>query len=224
MFDEPILITGCARSGTSMTAGIVHKSGAWGGNLVGSTKYNPKGFYENGPLRQDLIKPFLRQIGADPLGQKPLPRMDRVTKAAARMNWHGKVQMMIRKQGYRGGPWYYKGAKMCLIWPMLDKAFPKAKWIIVRRDTDQIVDSCLRTSFMRKCGGREGWTKWVNTHLERFLEMEQAMLNIRYVWPSKFIHGDFQEAQEAIEWAGLKWDQEQITDFIDPALWNKGRK
>ena len=40
---EPILITGAARSGTSMSAGVVSLCGAWGGELSGPNVYNKKG-------------------------------------------------------------------------------------------------------------------------------------------------------------------------------------
>ena len=40
---EPILITGCARSGTSMVAGIINMSGAFGGVMAGPNKNNQKG-------------------------------------------------------------------------------------------------------------------------------------------------------------------------------------
>jgi hypothetical protein len=67
----PILITGCARSGTSMTAGIVHICGAFGGRMSGPTPNNRKGMFENEEVRNQIVKPYLSSIGADPLGQKP---------------------------------------------------------------------------------------------------------------------------------------------------------
>ena len=67
--DCPILITGCPRSGTSLTAGIINKCEAWGGEMVGPTPHNPKGFFENIGLREKLTKPVLSAMGCDPLGQ-----------------------------------------------------------------------------------------------------------------------------------------------------------
>ena len=45
-----------------------------------------------------------------------------------------KIAEIFFYSNYKGGSWYYKGAKMCLIWPIWHKAFPEAEWIIVRRD------------------------------------------------------------------------------------------
>ena len=64
---DPILVTGAARSGTSMTAGIIHLCGAFGGKLSGPTTYNKKGMFENGTIRNELVKPFFSAIGADRL-------------------------------------------------------------------------------------------------------------------------------------------------------------
>jgi hypothetical protein len=49
---SPIIITGCARSGTSMIAGIINLCGAWKGVTSGPNKYNAKGMFENHELRQ----------------------------------------------------------------------------------------------------------------------------------------------------------------------------
>ena len=40
---NPIIITGCARSGTSLTAGVINICGAGGGEMSGATIYNKKG-------------------------------------------------------------------------------------------------------------------------------------------------------------------------------------
>jgi hypothetical protein len=129
----------------------------------------------------------------------------------------------------------YKGAKMVLVWPLWHYAFPNAKWIIVRRRTGDIINSCLKTSFMRaftnlknqkKVGvetERDGWLWWVRWHEQRFVEMIQEGLNVKVVWPERMVTGDYQQLYEAIEWAGLDWSSE-IYNFIDPKLWKARRK
>lgn len=224
--NQPILITGCARSGTSMTAGIIDLCGAWGGSISGPNKNNRKGMFENTYLRNHLVKPFLQSIDADPMGQNPLPDVEKchLITINAIVNWRRKILEAIWNQGYTGNqPWYYKGAKMCLIWPLWHKAFPRAKWVIVRRKSEDIVKSCLKTSFMHAYNREEGWYKWVDIHKDRFLEMEKAKLNIQYVWPQKMIDFDLGEMGITIAELGLKWNQEAIEDFIEPAYWSGGQ-
>lgn len=224
---EPILITGCARSGTSMVAGIINICGAFGGKTFGPNKNNEKGMFENQTIRQAIVKPYFMQINADPLGQYPLPN---IKKLAIPLDWKQRVEKAMIHDGYKDGPWFYKGAKMCLHWPVWDYAFPNAKWIIVRRRTGDIANSCLKTGFMKAYSSpavqkainvqneRDGWIWWVRQHEKRFVEMIQAGLNCKIVWPERMVDGDYSQMKEMLEWLGLEWKSE-ILDFIEPKLW-----
>lgn len=232
---EPILITGCARSGTSMVAGVINICGAFGGTMSGPNSNNQKGMFENNRIRQSIVKPYFRQLEVDPLGQYPLPDVD--TLPIPRQ-WRKRVEMVMHEQGYKDGPWMYKGAKMCLHWPVWDYAFQNAKWIIVRRRTADIVNSCMKTGFMRafnntvnqKAVGvndeREGWLWWVHQHEQRFIEMIQAGLNCKIVWPERMVDGNYQQMFEALEWLGLDWKSHinEIREFIEPKLWKARQK
>lgn len=216
-FNEPILITGCARSGTSLTAGIVHLCGAWGGEMRGPNQYNPKGMFENAAIVNELSKPYLSSIGADPMGQKPLPDTENVPIV---QDWHLAVLMRLKDQGYNGEKWFYKGAKMCLFWPVWHAAFPHAKWIIVRRDANQIADSCMRTPFMRAHRHREGWLEWVREHEIRFEQMRENIPNLIEVWPSGILE-DYTLASRMTDWCGLKWNASAVQEFVEPQYWNR---
>lgn len=217
----PILITGIARSGTSMVAGIVNICGAFGGEMSGPNLNNQKGMFENFKIRDKVIKPYLRDVGADPLGQDPLPDTDHIPIPS---DWRKRVEDVFEGQGYKEGPWFYKGAKMVLMWPVWDYAFPNAKWIIVRRRSTDIVDSCMKTSFMRSFQNREGWYKWIREHEKRFAQMYEAGLNLHVVWPERIIHGDYTQMYQLIDWLGLTYKPQEITSFIEPKLWKAREK
>ncbi len=215
--EEPILITGCARSGTSLVAGMFFMAGAWGGKMYGPTPDNPHGFFENRFIREKLVKEYLRAIGADPKGQKPLPNT-----RALRMpkRWREMVLSEIKAEGYHGGPWFYKGAKMCLMWPVWHRAFPKAKWIIVRRWKENIIESCLKTSFMSAYKDREGWYRWVMHHEQCFEEMRRAGCAMYQIWPQIMIDGEFEQIERALQLCGLPCDRSLMREFIDPSAWS----
>lgn len=229
---EPILITGAARSGTSMVAGAINICGAFGGKTSPGNINNQKGMYENARIRNTIVKPFFESIGADKLGQYPLPD---VNNLVIPNNWRRRVEQVIKEDGYSDGPWFYKGAKMCLTWPVWDYAFPNAKWIIVRRKTSEIINSCQKTAFMRAFRNRsnqhavgaknewEGWLWWVHEHENRFVEMIQAGLNCKIVWSPRLVDGDYTQLMEAIEWLGLDWNN-KVVNFIDPKLWKQRKK
>lgn len=225
MLNEPILITGCARSGTSMTAGIVDICGAWGGKMSGPNHNNKKGMFENAAIRNGMVKPFFREMGVDPMGQNPLPDID-VVKLVSQdfiIQWRIKIQRILAGHGYRidsEQPWFYKGAKMCLHWPVWHRAYPDAKWIIVRRKSADIVRSCMKTGFMRAYRDANGWLKWIDEHKERFMEMRDAGLNVQYVWPQYMIDRDLTEIERVVKALGLSWKQPQVETFIEPALWS----
>jgi hypothetical protein len=229
---SPILITGAARSGTSMVAGVINMCGAFGGNMSGPNKNNQRGMFENARVRNTIVKPYLRDIAVDELGQYPLPNIE---KLSIPNDWRKRVEQVMIEEGYKGEPWMYKGAKMCLVWPIWDHAFPNAKWIIVRRKTSDIVASCTKTGFMRafrreafrKAVGAnteaEGWLWWVHQHEKRFVEMIEEGLNCKVVWPDRMVRGDYQQIYETVEWLGLEWKSE-VLSFIDPKLWKARRK
>ena len=219
---SPILITGAARSGTSMIAGIIYICGAWGGKMAGKTRYNKRGMFENSEIRETLVKPALERMGCDKLGQKPLPDIERIKNPNAYFvaHWGREIEKIIKGQGYVSGPWMYKGAKMCLMWPIWSAAYPWAKWIIVRRKDNDIVNSCMKTGFMKRYKTPEGWGEWVGEHKKRFAEMHNAGLDIVEVWPTKAIHGDLTEIKAMIEKLGLQWMEQEVRDFICPDLWH----
>ncbi len=221
----PILITGAARSGTSMVAGIIHLCGAWGGQMSGPTQWNKKGMFENAAIRNDIVKPFLRKLGADPLGQNPLPDVVDCLAIASKTGktWRQQIERIAREQGLGREIWFYKAAKACLTWPIWHAAFPDAQWVIVRRRESDIVRSCLRTGFMRAYKNEAGWQKWVYEHEKRFYEMQAAGLDIIEIWPEWMIaNEDFSEIKAAVLSLGLHWQEARVREFVDPALWQSG--
>jgi len=228
-FDQIILVTGAARSGTSMVAGVINMCGAFGGAMSGKTRYNEKGMFENASIRNDIVKPYLRHIKVDPMGQYPLPDVDNINIPT---NWRKNIENIFCDQGFTGeSQVFYKGAKMCLHWPVWHYAFPNARWIIVRRRTGDIMRSCMKTGFMSafareknyKAVGakdeREGWLWWVHQHEERFVEMITEGLNCKVIWPERMIRGDYKQLYETLEWLGLEWKSE-VLEFIDSKLWH----
>ncbi len=237
MMREPILITGIPRSGTSMFAGAINISGAFAGDITrqNSGHTNKNAMYENVKIRNNIVKPYLKSLGYDPKGQYPIP--EDLSKLPFDHDLRHKVEQIMIDDGYEGGPWMYKGAKMTLMWTLWAHAFPDAKWVIVRRRTGDIINSCFKTSFMNAfrnklnqesvgvTNQREGWLWWVHQHEKRFVEMKQAFGDrVKFVWPEKMLYGDYKELYDTIEWLGLEWKPKEVHDFISPKLWSPFNK
>lgn len=211
---DPIIITGCARSGTSMIAGLIEIAGANGGKTCGATRFNKRGQFENVDIINTVQKPYLERIGADPMGQYPLPEYVQLETDDGR---RAKVRAIARDQGISDGePWYFKDAKAAIDWTVWNEAFPNAKWVIVRRSKDQIIKSCERTSFMRK---RKDWGAWVDFHEARFADMH-ASLKAFGIWPSMVMAGDLSPVVDLMDWLGLEIDESKARAFIDPSLYS----
>ena len=221
--NNPILITGPARSGTSCVAGIINICGAWGGKMSGPNSNIKRGMFENAEIRNNIVKPFLREYKLDPLCQNPLPADDHLIIWADKgQMWKEKVEKEIKRQGYQEGPWFYKGAKMVLMWTLWSYAFPKATWIYINRNKQDIINSCLKTGFMRAYKGREGWGNWVDAHTKRKQEMIEAGIKIIDVTPHKFIkENNFEEIKQTVFNLNLNWEEEKVRQFVNPSLWGK---
>ena len=198
-----IIIVGCARSGTTLTASVLQACGANFGEV--------DRLMEHKIVRSQIVRPYLAQIGASTRGVNPLPRRDSIVY---NNDWGDRVRTAIGQPE----PWAYKCPKSCHIWPLWDHHFPKAKWVIVQRAKEQIVSSCMRTSFMQGFNDEEGWGAWVDVHHKRFKEIRSATDSMA-VWPQRTL--DMPEAFiPLVEHCGLTWNGDEVAKRIDPSLWH----
>lgn len=170
---SPVFVTGVERSGSSIVARVLALCGAFTGKTTE--------MMENDQLRK-LISDYYEFIGADVKGQFPLPNTKELfiptnwkDKVVARLN----LEVVKRKEGQL---WMVKGSRLCQIWPVWHYAFPNAKWIIVRRKTGDIIDSCCILGGRSKVRTLEGLKAikdvkagdYVLTHLDRYRKVTNA--------------------------------------------------
>lgn len=223
----PIIITGVPRSGSSMIAGVINRCGAFGGEMSGF-----KGINENDAVKETLEKIYLANIWADEMGQYPLPRKDKISIP---LTWKESVDEIFERQGYDGGEWFYKSSRACLLWEIWHDAYPRAKWVIVRRRTSDIIESCKKTGYMKafkdekKCkavGAKtedDGWLWMVHEYEKRFVEMITTGLNCKVLYPERLVYGDYSQLYDTLDWLNLKWTKD-IFDYIDPLLETSRKK
>lgn len=85
------------------------------------------------------------------------------------------VEMFLVRQGYQFGPWMIKEPRLLDIWRDVNREFPKAKWVLVRRNARDIVASCLKTTYMK--GTEEEWWERVKEGEERLNEIKANVKN-----------------------------------------------
>jgi hypothetical protein len=171
--------------------------------------------FENVQIRENVLKPYLIYCNADPLGQSVLPDTDRLPP------YHGNLMRDVTAYLPRV-PWAYKDAKLTLVWPIFNLAFPHAQWIIVRRDRDKIVESCMRTDFMRRRATVRKWEQWVDEHERRFDRMRQELKTVE-VWTDHIIRDPlcFEPIAHA---CGLPFNAERVIKLIDHKRWHPARE
>lgn len=217
--NQPIFVTGVERSGSSLIAKIFDICHAHTGAV--STMYENMGV-------KLLMDAYLYE-------NKNGELFPETKSLSIPVDWNEKVMRIMIMSGYKDGPWLCKGSRMAQMWPVWHYAFPNARWIIVRRKTPDIVQSCVKTGYMkvfktstnlvraRVQTEEEGWLWWIHQYEKKFVEMIEAGVNCKQVWPERMVHGDYQQIYEALEWLGLKWNS-KIVETIDPMLIKSRRK
>lgn len=199
---SPIFVTGCARSGTSLTMAILGNAGI---NLGAINKLN-----EISALRDGVIKPYLQQIGADPRGQYPIPEIG------------AKVVDNLFSERVKAGMGDAQAAKIIkgvLIHDSFIEAFPNSKWIIVMRDRLKIADSCMRTVFMNAYHTTYEWLLWADEYHKR-CELLKEKAQTMTVYPDELKDGNTESYEAALEWLGYSSNHDDIMAVFKPEKWH----
>lgn len=194
MTPDPILVVSLPRSGSSMVAGAFAKHGVWTGTCRPPNEHNPRGYFESLPIER-LIG---RMCGHRVNRGDPAPEVD---------GWREQVETAIRRDGYDGGPWLWKGS--ALYAPLWHEFTPT--WVIVRRDTDAVRAS-------GRASGRYGASpKSVQAH--RIVTDALRLRGASVVDAAAVVRGDYLTLETALSAAGLTPDRAILDDWIDPKLW-----
>lgn len=205
--NSPVFVTGIERSGSSLIGRIIDMCGAFSGRTTSMC--------ENINLKL-LLDEYYRGVGINVRGQYPLPDTHQMLIP---VDWKSKVTSILDKENYASSTtWMYKGSRIAQTWPIWDFAFPNAKWIIVRRRTGDVVESCLKTGFMNAYKDKiiqekigvsseiEGWLWWVHEHESLFREMIETGLNVKVIWPERMLDGNFEQIHEMLDWLDMPWN------------------
>lgn len=206
-----IFITGPQRSGGSIIAKIIQGCGAYSG-VVDS-------HMENTRLKL-MMDSYLASLLADPRGQYPLPEESQVFIPA---QFRERVYQQLTCHWDGRSAWMYKTHRLLLTWPMWRKEFQDAKWVLVRRRTGDVVTSCQKTAYMNAYDSPEDWIKWIHEYEQRMVNLILSGANCQVIYPERIVQGDYSQIFHLVQWLGLKWNDNVITD-IEPLLWKSRKK
>jgi len=195
---EPILLMTCPRSGSSMTAGLFHVHGVWAGTCRPGDEWNPKGHFENLPVKNLIKKQWHRSIVNKGVLAKRLP------------GFREAVETAIRGDGYDGGKWLWKGS--ALYWPAFFEFDPT--WITVRRNRESTVRSCIRSGMLDS--RRTGETIDIHHRVMDELNARGAV----EVRTDELVAGEYSSLERALDRCGIEMDREKVRQWIDPGAWH----
>lgn len=200
-----ILITGVERSGSTLISRVLQLCRA---NTGQTNKMR-----ENVSLRalsKSTIK-YLREGCLMPTYKS----METVS------DWKETVEEALENQNIpESMPFVYKDSQITQLWKLWHKAYPTAKWIIVRRRTGDILNSLYETAYMTKFKSKrnvqqvgasceeEAWLWWVHEYEDRFRDIIASEMDYRIVWPERMRDGNFEQMKEVVNWCGLDWNDE----------------
>lgn len=218
-FEKPILVTGAARSGTSMVAGLLAQMGAWTGPTTPGSFHNINGFFENRDIKVVSTYRLLKEAGFDRIGQRPIPPVN--VAIMPTFDLREEVARIIRSQGYVGKrQWLFKDAKLLLCQEAWIRAFPKATWVICKRKDEETLRSITRTRFMQANLRNEAERQeWLDIHKERIYKLLYSGAQCYVLDTDKIAKRDLSDFSFVCSELGLNFDEPAIRSFIVPEVW-----
>lgn len=213
---NPIFITGCPRTGTSMLTRILVFHGAWVGKTIGPSVDNPLGYYENRKF-SDIMKAQLKQNNHRAMSTPPIPE-----RLEFDNDWIDQVKHTVRANGNK--PWVIKDSKLLLVYPLWASAFRGARWVLTRRPVNDVIESMRRSPVLsrraNKSGDPEEYYKDVITALAiRGSEIASNEKSI-IVDTDLVAKNDVIEVRRFVEFCGLYFNEDAYEKAVDRNLWH----
>jgi len=211
--NAPILLTGAERSGVALIARIF--------SIVGLKTVEPVNNLLESKAIHNILDGIISQYSKDTLYPKLSAIPINVENNFSFLN-HYKSKLFV------------KSSLLTPTWKIWNQIYPNAQWIIVRRKTSDIINSCIKTGYMKLFKNKEnleklglqneseGWLWLVHQYEKDWVEMIQAGLDIKIIWPERMVDGDYSQINQMLSWLGLEWNLD-IVNVIDPLV-RKGEK
>jgi hypothetical protein len=180
------------RTGSSMTAGILAEHGVWTGDYRKGDDINAKGHFENLHFKQ-VVKKY-KKTG---IHRKPVFDPDQCFLDDF---------MVVNPEE----PWLIKSSVK--YWKLFDPLTPI--YLCVRRSKNASIQSCKRVGLYF-----DGIEKSYDTHMKEldYIVENKNGINIQ---TEELIAGDFHSIGKAFDCAGMKFDKELASKFVDRKLWH----
>jgi hypothetical protein len=129
------------------------------------------------------------------------------------IGWRDIVESVVRRQGYRFGPWAFKtGAHYAGVWEEFSPLMIK-----VTRNRDAIVRSYEKYGGIHRALGRGDFLSVIDRGLERLRTLPGVEIDT-----DGLITGRRDQIRRAIESAGLQYRDKTVDSIVNPEFWHAG--
>jgi hypothetical protein len=226
------LITGCEKTGTSFTAGLLHCLGLFGGDisdLIVPRCFNKKGGFENQSIKLEFIKPYLLSRGL--FNHKRMPNRF-VGKS---IDWfdlpmsldplklRSGILDLFKGEGWDGNqPLFLKSPAFVRMPREMSEAFPEAKWVFVRRDAQGAMRSRYAKRYTHAKPDSNGHIEVDDIYRMAMESMDQIKDHVGgfNFSPNDVINGNIKALESLSEYVGGVIDKASIDEWVDPSMWN----
>lgn len=115
------------------------------------------------------------------------------------------VESILFKNGWKGQDWFLNDWQFLKEFEFWDNQFPRAKWLLVRREPAKILHSCSKTQWMNNYLDAPTWEEWLERWHDRIKSFKNANIDYQEVWPTKFIEGDYTEIKQVMINIGVQY-------------------
>lgn len=198
-----ILITGSPRTGTSLIAKIFVNHGVWVGEFLDNARLWGYKHYENNAIKQSVKQIGKRYYteGGNTIGE-PI-KTGRLDRERIRV----VVEGLEPKE-----PWLFKvGSEYA---PLFLQFEPKI--VMVKRDEDQAIKAIIeRGSSRSKTEARKILRRRI-----AYMKTLEKDYGAKWVYPDELLAGDYTSIKQALEYSGIEYDEDKVTQSIDKTLWH----
>jgi len=184
---KTIIITGMHRSGTSLLSNLLSEAGvAIGERLLGPNIHNPRGYFEDRDF-VELHDAILGENGTT-WALNPIPPDLQVAEA----HRHRARELIAERRHL--AIWGWKDPRTCLFLDMWFDMLPNAKFVLVFRPAEQVVDSLRRRldldllyrghgAWLLHQAGLDHWRFQINRAIDTWLHYNEALIRFAKAHP-----------------------------------------
>lgn len=141
---EGIIVLGMHRSGTSLTAELVSRWGAYGSprDLIPPGRWNRRGYWEYAPLVR-FNDCLLQAVDSKWNVPPPVESAPRLSRLARRGEYRREGLELLRRMRSAGRPWFWKDPRLAILLPFWRELWKQVTYVVVIRDPLHIAASLL---------------------------------------------------------------------------------